>query len=280
MLGSMTYSYLSTQSTHSVTGTSRNINRKTKNAKYFDVHQFLANPTKFTYLKQTDYIINCIGIIKPYCKDDDPIGVKKAMVVNSIFSHKLNDFLFKTKVKIIQIATDCVYSGKKGNYKEDDLHDALDVYGKTKSLGEIFNGNFLNIRCSIIGPERKNKLSLLEWFLNQKDGSEIQGFSHHKWNGVTTLQFAQLCEKIINKDFFDKLIKISHTHHFVPNNSVTKFELLNTFKEVFHKDINIKKVNNVGLAVDRRLSTKFSLLLKVFPKTNIKKALQELKGYI
>ena len=82
----------------------------------------------------------------------------------------------------MQIATDCVYSGKKGSYNEDDLHDALDVYGKTKSLGEAQSPNLLNIRCSIIGPEQGKHVSLLEWFLTQEPGAKLQGFAHHHWN--------------------------------------------------------------------------------------------------
>jgi len=95
--------------------------------------------------------------------------------------------------KVLQIATDCVYSGKTGNYDEAAKHDALDVYGKTKSLGEVNARHVLNIRCSIIGPELKGRLSLLEWFLSQPTGARVNGYAHHQWNGITTLQFAELC---------------------------------------------------------------------------------------
>ena len=100
---------------------------------------------------------------------------------------------------MIQIATDCVYSGKTGGYNEDSLHDALDAYGKTKSLGEVRSSTFLNIRSSIIGPEINHKVLLLEWFLKQPKGAVLNGFSNHLWNGVTTLQFAELCLTIIKK---------------------------------------------------------------------------------
>jgi len=276
MLGWMAYDYFKNASNHKTTGTSRY--KKNKNLKYFDAREFIYSPKKFSFIKKFDYIINCIGIIKPFCKDDDPMGIVNAIEINALFPHKLNEYC-DGKVKIIQIATDCVISGKKGKYVESDLHDALDVYGKTKSLGEVFTGNFLNIRCSIIGHELKNNLSLLEWFLSQPGKAELKGFSHHKWNGVTTLQFAKLCLNIIDKNKFGNLVKASYVHHFIPNNSVTKYQLLKIMKAVYGKEVSIAKVNNIGPKVDRTLETNHKLLFGIFEKSNIKSALKELKEY-
>jgi dTDP-4-dehydrorhamnose reductase len=204
-----------------------------------------------------DYIINCIGIIKPWCRDDDPAGVKNAIVVNALFPHLLADACAELNpgTRIITIATDCVYSGSKGNYTENDPHDPLDVYGKTKSLGEVRKSNFLNIRTSIIGPELTGKKSLLEWFLSNPDGSTVQGFTHHHWNGVTTLQFAQLCDRVMMEGTFDKHRKINHLLHWVENESVNKYELLRIFNEVFERKINIVPVGDVGEPVDRTLDS-------------------------
>lgn len=86
--------------------------------------------------------------------------------MNSEFPHIISEIFPKSK--IFQIATDCVFSGTKGNYTEDDFHNATDIYGKTKSLGEVKNNNFFNLRTSIIGKELDGKFSLIEWFLNSK----------------------------------------------------------------------------------------------------------------
>lgn len=271
MVGGMIYDYLSKHSNLFVEGTERD---------KFDADRFLTNPEGFTYLLDFDYLINCIGIIKPYCKDDDPEGVRKAIEINSLFPHKLAKFCQGSKVKIIQIATDCVFSGKKGNYNEDSSCDPQDVYGMTKSLGEVFYGNFLNIRCSVIGPERGRKSSLLEWFLDQPNGSEVKGYAHHKWNGVTSLQFAKLCSMIISNDKFDDLIKINHTHHFVPNNTVTKFGLLTLFAKIFRKKIKVKPLDIPPPAIDRTLSTRYDIISSLFPAATIENALEELKEYI
>jgi dTDP-4-dehydrorhamnose reductase len=277
MLGSMVFDHLTKSSPHKIMGTSRKKNET--ETLFFDAYDFLDKPEKYAKLKDFDYIINCVGIIKPYCKDNDPEGVLNAINVNALFPHKLAKFLIDSKTKILQIATDCVYSGKKGNYSEDDLHDALDVYGKTKSLGEAQSPNLLNIRCSIIGPEQGKHVSLLEWFLTQEKGSTLQGFAHHHWNGITTLQFSELCQRIIDENLFAKLRKVSPTHHYLPNKTVDKYELLCVLAEVFAKDYKIIRVDNIGEPVDRTLSSKFNLLSER-QKTSMKKALLALKKFM
>lgn len=246
----------------------------------FDAEAFALGGSS-DYLKGLDAIVNCIGIIKPYCKDDDPAGVRHAIRVNALFPHQLGTWARAHGAKVIQIATDCVYSGSKGKYVESDAHDALDVYGKTKSLGEVLDGSVLNIRCSIIGPELKGKLSLLEWFLAQPEGAELNGFSHHLWNGVTTLQFGQLCEKILETPaVHDALLKSSLVHHFVPNETVSKFELLELFSDVFAKKHKIRKVDNIGPRVDRSLDTKLPHLKEFYGRSTLREALVELRRYI
>lgn len=276
MLGSMVYSYLKNHSEFEVTGTARNQNKEFEE---FDASLFTLKSEYSVDFNNFDYVLNCIGIIKPFCKDDDSTGVKNAIVVNSLFPRVLSE---KTadKTKIIQIATDCVYSGKEGAYKEDAPHDALDAYGKSKSMGEVQADNFLNIRCSIIGPEKKNHVSLLEWFLKQDANAELKGFTHHSWNGVTTLQFAKLMEKIISGNHFDSLKKTSSTHHFVPNSTVDKFQLLNIFQDVFGTNYSIEPVDNIGPPVKRDIGSNLSDLEKIYPSIEMKAAIQELKEHL
>lgn len=266
MLGSMVFDHLKANSALSVTGTTRET---------LDAERFARGEVSFEF--KADYVINCIGVIKPFCKDNDADGVRRAIHINALFPHRLAAEAKKQGSKVIQIATDCVYSGAKGSYSEADAHDALDVYGKTKSLGEVFDKSLLNIRCSIIGPEPKNKVSLLEWFLAQPEGSELKGFSHHIWNGVTTLQFAKLCEKIIlDGSIYDALLQTSHVHHFVPNSTVTKYELLHLMAKAFRRNFVIKNVNDVGPRVDRTISSKFRMLAELYPSMTMEAALQEL----
>ncbi len=207
-------------------------------------------------LPDTDWVINCIGIIKPYCDD-----VQTAIKVNALFPHTLPP-------NTIQIATDCVYSGTKGSYTETDLHDATDVYGKTKSLGEA--PHIKNLRCSIIGPEIKSHISLWDWANAQET---LNGYTNHLWNGITTYHFSKIVQGIIKEG-----IELPHLQHIVPADVVTKAELL---KLITGKEVNLTKAPE---SVDRTLSTNDpELNLKIWkaagydkPPT-IKQMIEELK---
>lgn len=177
-------------------------------------------------------VINCIGLIKPYCGD-----VERAIRVNALFPYTL-------PAGSLQIATDCVYSGKKGLYVETAPHDATDVYGKTKSLGEA--SHIKNLRCSIIGPEVKKHVSLLDWFLAQ---DKADGYTNHLWNGITTYHFAKICKGILKEK-----IELPPLQHIVPANMVTKAELLRIIAEAYGKDIPVTEVE-APEDIDRTLST-------------------------
>jgi len=132
----------------------------------------------------------------------------------------------------------------------------LDIYGKTKSLGEVKAKNFYNIRTSMIGPEKKSKVSIFEWFLSQKKNAVIKGYTNHYWNGITTLHFAKLCYAIILR--FENVKKnrvIPNNLHFVPKDIVSKYALLKIISKQFKRDdIRITKTK-AGDNIDRSLST-------------------------
>jgi len=259
----MVYDYLSNTNMFEMGATYYDLKDKhpttnSKNRFFFDASKEV--PKQLDRIFSTfspDYLVNCIGVIKPYCKDDNGNGVRHAIAVNALFPHLLSQHTAAVlpSARIIQIATDCVFDGIKGNYSEHDLHNATDVYGKTKSLGEVRNFNFLNIRCSIIGPEINNKSSLMEWFLSNPDGSTVNGFADHTWNGITTLQFAELCESLTIDKHFDELRALGHTLHFTPNATTTKYSLLKMLNQSFKRTISITKVENNASAIDRSLCT-------------------------
>ena len=122
---------------------------------------------------------------------------RSKVIINSLFPHILYDICTLKGAKLIHISTDCVFSGEKGGYNETNKHDATDVYGKSKSLGEPENACI--IRTSIIGEEIRNKKSLLEWVKSQK-GKTVTGFKNVYWNGVTCLQLAKYIKEIIDKN--------------------------------------------------------------------------------
>ncbi len=196
------------------------------------------------------WVVNAIGITKPYINDDNAATVERAIRVNAIFPYLLARAAEKSGAQVIQIATDCVYSGAKGPYKESDQHDALDVYGKTKSLGEVSSPNVSHLRCSIIGPEPRAHVFLLDWFLGQEHGSAVNGYTNHLWNGITTLHFAKLCQGIIHEAPSRALLQ-----HVVPSGRISKAAMLACFAESGgRQDIHVNHAP-APVTIDRTLAT-------------------------
>ena len=195
------------------------------------------------------YIINCIGIIKPYINSESD-SILKAVEINSIFPQKLANTCKNEITRIIQIATDCVFSGKVGGYIETNDPDPTDVYGMTKYLGEVNSANFMNLRCSIVGPNIYSNTSLYNWVSGFHKGANVNGFVNHFWNGVTTYAFAEVVERIIISNLFRP-----GTFHLVPADHVTKYELVTIIaNHLDRKDLTIQKTES-EIAIDRRLGT-------------------------
>jgi len=199
------------------------------------------------------HIVNAVGVVKPRIEESKSESVLNAIQGNSNFPRSLGAFCEANSVHLIQIATDCVYSGAKGDYLESDLHDPTDVYGKTKSLGEFENEYISLIRCSIIGREDENKYSLVEWVNSQDSCASVNGFTNHNWNGVTTKAFGMVAAGIVIKD-----LKPLGKFHLIPKDKVNKFELVNLIKkELDRSDIKVNEFE-AKVIIDRTLSTELS----------------------
>jgi len=186
-------------------------------------------------LDGADWVINAIGLTKPYVDDNDPAQVERAIRVNAAFPFALAKAADAIGAQVVQIATDCVYSGTVGAYVESSAHDPLDVYGKTKSLGEASLPNMHLLRCSIIGPEPKSPTFLLEWLRQQPAGATVTGFVDHLWNGVTTYSFARLCLALVSGG-----ASAPRLQHVVPGGDVTKADLLVMIAKAYERgDINV-----------------------------------------
>ena len=192
-------------------------------------------------LRRGDVVVNCIGAI--------PQKGFLYPVMQALNSH-FPEWLSKHEdLMILQIATDCAFSGKAGNYDENDIRDAEDDYGKTKIQGEIYAPNFMNLRCSIIGPELRSRTSLFEWVRNQPEGATIYGYANHYWNGVTTQAFAEVVRGIVDQEFY-----LIGTQHLVPADQVSKYELVKMIAEKTGRtDINI--VPKIVEPINRTLDT-------------------------
>ena len=177
------------------------------------------------------------------------------MNVNSTFSHNLKNFGDKLKFKIIHLSSDCVFSGKKGNYNEKDYPDSNEIYGVSKFLGEITSDPHLTIRTSIVGHELETSFGLLEWFLLQK--GECKGFKQAYFSGVTTLFLGNIIGKIIlEKPNLSGLFHLS-------GEKISKFDLLKLFSKYYSKEIKI--IPDKDLKIDRSLDSR-----RIYKALNIK----------
>ena len=251
LIGSSLYAHLSHK--HNVFGT-YNDKKKIKKIKYTK-HKFFhfdaLNIKKLTNLidkTNPKIVINCIGVTK-HIKG---VSKKKILAINSKFPHHAKDISNYRSAKFIQISTDCVFNGKKGNYNENSKPNASDFYGISKASGEINDKDNLTVRTSTIGYELFTNYGLLEWFLKQN--STCYGYSNAIFNGFPTFYFAKILEKIIVK----KITGILH----VSGSKIDKYTLLKKIKKIYNKNIVIKK--NTIIKIDRSLNNK--LLKSYFPE--------------
>lgn len=204
--------------------------------------------------EKPDVIINCVGVLIKGSEEHPD----NAIYINAYFPHLLKKLADKVGAKLVHISTDCVFSGKKGNYSETDFRDADDVYGRSKALGEIANDKDLTIRTSIIGPElKKNGEGLFHWFMNQS--GEVNGFKTAIWGGVTTLELAKAVSYAIDKGTVG-LVHLSNGY------GISKFCLLDKIRKIWKKDIVIRPYDGNGIDKSIARSTLFGYLVSDYDK--------------
>ncbi len=245
--------------THVVWATAKSFEHKSNNNKrlLFNVNAESIETVRDAILKvKPDVIVNAIGVIKQI---ESSKNVVKALTINSIFPHLVTEIANEIGARFITISTDCVFSGEKGNYSENDIPDATDVYGKSKNLGEIVDGNALTIRTSIIGHELETSHSLLNWFLTNSGGT-VKGFKNAIFSGFPTIILSQIIEDIIeNRQDLRGLYHIS-------SDPINKFELLSLIKEFYQ--VNIEITEDKTFCIDRSLnSQKYREIAGFAPKS-------------
>jgi dTDP-4-dehydrorhamnose reductase len=196
-----------------------------------------------------DFVINCTGVIKHLINPHDYSAIEKVKEVNSYFPKLLSDALKDSGTKIIEIGTDCVYSGSTGSYSEASDKNATDLYGESKKLGEVDAANVLRIRTSVVGLEIDRSKELLSWFLSKRN-EEVDGFTNHYWNGITSYHLSLIIKTIILNNSF-----VSGTQHFFPADKVTKYALLEIFREAWSRDDLTVRPVEAPIRVDRTLTS-------------------------
>jgi len=208
---------------------------KSKNKIFFDV--FKEESYKNIKAIKPNYIINCIGLIKPKILINSSKANIECLKINSILPMYLSNN-FKNS-KIIHFSSDGVFNGVKGMYLENDKPSSNDIYGVSKMMGEVSNKNVMNIRCSIIGFEKKTNYSILNWFL-KVNSKKVKGYNDQFWNGVTALALSKICVGIIDSKLFRNGL-----FHIFSKNKVSKYELLCIFNKFLNnKGKEIKSVSS------------------------------------
>ncbi|MGJ0490696.1 dTDP-4-dehydrorhamnose reductase family protein [Methylobacter sp.] len=236
MAGHIMAEYLQTTGDYQVFGVAREDGRHVD--KKLDVLDFSGLQAYLSVINP-DLVINCIGVLVSKSADD----MCTAIQINSYLPHFLARLGKQLDFKLVHISTDCVFSGKDGQYREDSFRDGNDNYARTKALGEVANDHDLTIRTSIIGPELKhNGTGLLDWFFKQQ--GEIKGYSRAYWSGVTTLELAKVTHEMIKQG-------ITGLYQLCPSEKISKYELLKLIAKVWDRDISILPYE--GYAVDKSL---------------------------
>lgn len=220
MAGHMIFNYLSKLSDYEIWGIARKKLQPTKNIISLDVFDTVALETLLK-TKSFDVVVNAVGLLNQHAESN----LKHAIWVNSYFPHLLSYFSGAYGFKLIHLSTDCVFSGKKGSYKEVAIKDGVGCYAQSKSLGELINKRDLSLRTSIIGPElKKDGIGLFHWFMNQK--ASVFGFTNVYWSGVTTLELAKAIQVAVEQN-------LRGLYHLSNNHIISKYDLLVFFNQFF-----------------------------------------------
>ena len=199
-------------------------------------------------------VVNCIGIIKQLPTASDPV---LNLTINSLLPHRLQRACHAAGARLIHFSTDCVFSGRKGGYTEDDPSDALDLYGRTKFLGETSGDGAVTIRSSVIGRELNTTSGLVEWFLAQR-GRVVQGYTRAIYSGFTTRMMARIVRSIL----------LDHPALYgtvqVSSAPISKYDLLGLLREAYGVAVDI--VPDETVQMDRTLdSSRFRALTAFVP---------------
>lgn len=187
-------------------------------------------------------VINCIGLIKQHDVSKQHVN---AIEINALLPHQIARLCVQNGAKLIHFSTDCVFAGKTGGYTEDSLPDAIDLYGRSKCLGEVDYSPHLTLRTSIIGHELSSSVSLVDWFLSQT--GEVKGFSKAIFSGLPTCYIAKLlAEGILKKPELTGLYHLSVA-------PIDKYTLLTQVAETYDKRIVINESSD--LEIDRSLNS-------------------------
>lgn len=196
-------------------------------------------------IHQPGVVINCVGLVKQLSGADDPLA---ALPINAMLPHRLARLCGLAGARLVHVSTDCVFSGRRGAYREEDEADALDLYGRSKHIGEVDYPHAVTLRTSIIGHELGTAHGLVGWFLAQNSG--VKGYGRAVFSGLPTVELARVI-----RDFVIPTPGLRGVHH-VSAAPINKYDLLCLIAESYGRTTDIERDDT--FVIDRSLdSTRF-----------------------
>lgn len=197
---------------------------------------------------QPHVVINCVGLIKQLADAEDPLT---ALPLNAMLPHRLAALCKLSGARLIHVSTDCVFSGSRGNYREDDISDAYDLYGKSKYIGEVrHDTQAITLRTSIIGHELGSNVALVDWFLSQQ--TRVKGYRRAIFSGLPTVELARVMHEVVLPR------PELHGLYHVSAAAIAKYDLLDLIAQQYGKQIEID--GDDAVVIDRSLdSSRFTL---------------------
>ena len=183
-----------------------------------------------------DVVINCVGLVKQLTNAEDPLV---AVPINTLLPHRLARMCEVAGARLVHVSTDCVFSGKQGSYKESDLADAQDVYGRSKLLGEVDYPHAVTLRTSIIGHELRSAHGLIDWFLSQQ--ARVKGYTEAVFSGLPTCELARVV-----RDFVIPHASLRGVYH-VAAEPISKHDLLQIVNREYGKNLQIEPDDQVKI---------------------------------
>lgn len=236
MAGHVISMYLSKQG-HFVEGYARSESEFLSVTHIGDVTDF--NRLKNVLNNDYDVVVNAVGLLNQTAEDNK----SSAVLINSYLPHFLKEYLERYDTKVIQMSTDCVFSGNRGRYTESEFPDGDTFYDRSKALGELNDTKNLTFRNSIIGPDIKESgIGLFNWFMKQ---TSCKGFSRAIWSGVTTLELAKAIDKAISTN-------LTGLYHLTNNVEITKLDLLRLSNDIFRKG-EVDIIENDEVSINKSL---------------------------
>jgi len=254
MLGNVVFKVLAADSRHEVWGTLRTAVdlrhfAETNHARLMSRVDVLDHDALIEVIGRVhpEVVVNCVGLIKQLAIVNDPLH---ALPINAMFPHRLAGLCGLVGCRLIHISSDCVFSGRKGGYRESDPTDAEDLYGKSKAIGELHDcSHAITLRTSVIGHELNSNHGLLGWFLSQHE--QVKGYAKAIYSGLPAVEFARVL-----RDFVLPRPDLNGLYH-VSGRPISKLDLLRLIASVYDKDIRV--VPDDSVAIDRSLdSTRFT----------------------